>query len=97
LSYMAKEATMNTNTLTIKEQLLIKADSTLNFKADRSSWGVCFAKKDIIHRGKVVLVAGEPALFDPSSRHGNNFDVYLAKNLGGISTTLKSFHFNFTK
>jgi hypothetical protein len=94
---MAKEATMNTNTLTIKEQLLIEADSTLNFKADRSSWGVCFAKKDIIHRGKVVLAAGEPALFDPSSRHGNNFDVYLAKNLGGISTTLKSFHFNFTK
>ena len=82
---------------TIKEQLLIEADKTTNFKTDRSAWGICFAKKDIICYGKVVLKAGEPALFDPNSHRGNNFDVYLAKNLGGVATTLKSFHFNFTK
>jgi hypothetical protein len=32
-------------TINIKEQLLIEADNTLNFKADRSSWGVCFANQ----------------------------------------------------
>lgn len=82
---------------TIKQQLLTEANNTSNHKADRSTWGVCFAKKDIIHRGNLVLKAGEPALFDPNSQRGNNFDVYLAKNLGGVVTTLKSFHFNFTK
>jgi hypothetical protein len=85
------------DTDTIKQNLLTEADNTTNHKADRSTWGICFAKKDIIHRGKVVLSAGEPALFNPNGHRGNNFDVYLAKNLGGVVTTLKSFNFNFTK
>jgi len=89
LSYMAKEATMNT----IKQELLEQANKI----EDRSDWEVCFAKEDITHRGRVVLTKGEPALFDPQSFNRNNFTIYLVKNLGGCNTTLKRFHFNFTK
>lgn len=87
----------------IKTHLLAECAQTKygNAGTDRSDWLVCFAKKDIVHRGVVCLKKGDPVLFDPTSMHYSEHarrkcvTVYLARNLGGINTTRYVSEFTF--
>jgi hypothetical protein len=96
---------METNTYpaNIKILLLTEAADTKygTTETDRSNWEVATAKKDIKHRGVLVLAKGEPVLYNPDSfRHQEVSNrklvtVYLARNLGGVNTSRYASEFTF--